>query len=142
MTMNVTAPTQPLPQPTGGIANAASAGQAPPGVVGLGYYIAIYGKLLAGSGSPSAASLPLPKALNGTQVSLGGLPMPLLYAASGQINGLVPQGLTPNKSYPLIVTTGTLQSAPVTLLVMSTNYSQASTRWTRRAPGRGLSPTP
>lgn len=106
-----------VPQPTGGIANAASAGQATPGVVGLGTYIAIYGKLLAGSGNPSAAVLPLPTILNGSQVSLGGQPMPLLYAASGQINGLVPQGLAPNNSYPLVVTAGTVQSAPVMLLV-------------------------
>ena len=43
--------------------------------------------------------------------------MPLLYAAAGQINGLVPQGLTPNNSYPLVVTTGAVQSVPVMLSV-------------------------
>jgi len=109
---------QPLPQPTSGIANAASASQAPPSVVSLGSYVAIYGTLLAGSGNPSAPSTPLPTTLNGTQISLGGLPMPLLYAASGQLNALVPQGLAPNRSYPLVVTTGTLQSAPVMLSVV------------------------
>jgi len=115
VTMNVSS--QPLPQPTGGIANAASAGQATSEVVGLGTYIAIYGKSLAGSGSPSAAAMPLPTTLNGTQVSLGGKPMPLLYASEGQINGLVPQELTPNNSYPLVVTIGTVQSVAVMLLV-------------------------
>jgi uncharacterized protein (TIGR03437 family) len=115
VTMNVSS--QALPQPTGGIANAASANQSTPEVVGLGTYIAIYGKLLAGSGSPSAGAMPLPTTLNGTQVSLGGIPMPLLYASGGQINGLVPQGLTPNNSYPLVVTMGTVQSVAVTLLV-------------------------
>jgi len=105
------------PQPTGGIANAASAGQATPGVVALGAYVAIYGANLAGGGSPFATALPLPTLLNGTQVTLGGLPMPLLYAASGQVNGLVPQGLMPGNSYPLVVTVGTVQSAPVALLV-------------------------
>jgi uncharacterized protein (TIGR03437 family) len=106
------------PQPTGGIANAASAGQATPSVVSLGSYVAIYGIALAGAGNPSATSLPLPFTLNGAQVSLGGLPMPLLYAGPTQINALVPLGLKPNASYPLIVTTGTTQSAPVPLTVM------------------------
>jgi uncharacterized protein (TIGR03437 family) len=106
------------PQPTGGIANAASAGQATPSVVSLGSYVAIYGTALAGSGNPAATSLPLPTLLNSAQVSLGGLPMPLLYASPGQINGLVPQGLKPNASYPLVVTVGGVPSPPVQLTVM------------------------
>jgi uncharacterized protein (TIGR03437 family) len=105
------------PQPTGGIANAASAGQATPSVVSPGAYVAIYGAGLAGAGNPSAATLPLPATLNGTQASLGGLPMPLLYAGPGQINALVPQGLKPNASYPLVVTVGSVPSAPVMLAV-------------------------
>jgi hypothetical protein len=40
---------QPNPQPTGGTANAASAGQAPPSVVAPGSYVAIYGAALAGN---------------------------------------------------------------------------------------------
>ena len=115
VTLNVTAP--PLPQPTGGIANAASASQATPSLVSPGSYVAIYGAALAGTGNPSAASLPLPATLNGTEVTLGGLPMPLLYASATQINALIPQSLTPNASYPLVVTTGLLQSAPVQLAV-------------------------
>ena len=115
VTLNITGP--PVPQPTGGIANAASANQATPSVVSPGSYVAIYGTALAGSGNPSATSLPLPIALNGAQVSLGGLPMPLLYASPTQINALIPQSLTPNTSYPLVVTLGSTQSAPVQLTV-------------------------
>ena len=115
VTFNVTA--QVLPAPTGGIANAASAGQATPSVVSLGSYIAIYGTQLAGTGTPLAANTPLPTTLNGTSMTLGGLPMPLLYAASGQVDALVPQGLKPSNSYPLVVTTGQLQSLPVMLIV-------------------------
>jgi uncharacterized protein (TIGR03437 family) len=106
------------PQANGGIANAASAGQAPPSVVSLGSYVAIYGTALAGPGNPSASSLPLPTTLNGAQVSLGGLPMPLLYASPVQINGLVPQGLQPNSSYPLVVTVGGVPGAAVQLKVL------------------------
>ncbi len=104
------------PQPTG-VANAASAGQATPQVVAPGSYVAIYGTALAGNGSPSATSLPLPTTLNGTQLLLGGIPMPLLYASPGQVNALVPQELAPNATYPLVVVTGTTQSVPVALTV-------------------------
>src|SRR6185437_13790257 len=105
------------PQPTG-IANAASAGQAIPSVVAPGSYVAIYGTNLAGPGNPNAiAGQPLPTMLNGAQLTLGGLPLPLLYASSGQVNAVIPQGIAPNATYPLIVVNGTSQSVPVPLTV-------------------------
>jgi uncharacterized protein (TIGR03437 family) len=100
-----------------GIVNAASSGGATPSVVSAGSYVAIYGTGLTATGNRSATSLPLPTTLNGTQVTLGGIAMPLLYASSGQVNGLVPQELGPNNSYPLIVNNGTAQTAPVMVLV-------------------------
>jgi uncharacterized protein (TIGR03437 family) len=100
-----------------GVVNAASSAQAMAGIVSPGSYVAIYGTRLAGNGSPSATSLPLPTTLNGTQVTLGGLPMPLLYASAGQLNALVPQGLAPNAEYPLAVVRGSTQSVPVPLTV-------------------------
>jgi uncharacterized protein (TIGR03437 family) len=116
-TFNVTAGPA-IPQPTGGIANAASAGAATPSVVSIGSYVAIYGHALAGNNNPSATTLPLPASLNGTQATLGGLSMPLLYAVSGQINALVPMGLKPGQSYPLVVTRDNIPSAPVSLTVL------------------------
>src|SRR6185312_114791 len=105
------------PQATG-IANAASAGQAIPSIVAPGSYVAIYGTNLAGNGNPNAtAGQPLPTTLNGAQLTLGGLPLPLLYAASGQVNAVIPQGIAPNATYPLIVVNGTSQSVPVPLTV-------------------------
>ncbi len=104
------------PQPAG-IANAASAGQAIPLVVAPGSYIAIYGgKLASGEGLP-ASSLPLPTTLNGTQVLLAGVPMPLLYAGGGQINALVPEDIAPNAAYPMVVIRGSARSVPVNLTV-------------------------
>jgi len=97
-----------------GIINASGFGQS--SVVAPGSYLAIYGAELAGSGTTSAASLPLPATLNGTQVTLGGIPMPLLYAAAGQINAIVPQTLTRGNSYPLVITSGHV-SDPVALVV-------------------------
>jgi uncharacterized protein (TIGR03437 family) len=105
-----------VPQATG-IANAASSGQATPSVVAAGSYMAIYGTGLSGAGNASASSLPLPTMLNGTQATMGGIPVPLLYASSGQVNGVVPQELGPNNSYPLVISNGTASTAPVMVLV-------------------------
>ena len=99
VTMNVGV----VPQVTG-IVNAATSGAATPFVVSPGGYVTIYGTQLSNPATNStAASLPLPTTLNGTQVTIGELPMPLLFASSGQINALVPQELGPNNSYPLVV---------------------------------------
>ena len=105
------------PQPTGGIANAASAGQAIASVVSPGSYVAIYGTALAGTGNPLATALPLPTTLNGTQATLCGVPMPLLYASPTQINALIPQSVGSGRTCPLVVIVGTVQSAPVQLTV-------------------------
>lgn len=107
------------PASVSGAVNAASEAQATPSVVSVGSYIAIYGTGLAGTASPSATSLPLPATLNGTQVTLGGIAMPLLYAGSGQINALVPQELAPNNAYSMQIldASGTLKALPVSLLV-------------------------
>jgi uncharacterized protein (TIGR03437 family) len=111
------APETAAPQPNG-IVNAASAGQAIPQVVAPGSYVAIYGTNLAGSGNPNpTAGQPLPTTLNGAQLTLGGLPLPLLYASPSQVNAVIPQGIAPNAAYPLVVVNGTTQSVPVPLTV-------------------------
>src|SRR6185437_5858888 len=71
----------------------------------------------AGNDSLLASTIPLPTSLNGTQLFLGGIPMPLSYAASGQVNALIPEGIAPNASYPLVVVRGMAQSVPVSLTV-------------------------
>jgi uncharacterized protein (TIGR03437 family) len=101
----------------GGVVNAASAAQAVPQVVTPGSYVAIYGTALAGPDEPRATSLPLLTTLNGTQLLVGGIPMPLLYAGAGQVNALIPKGLAPNATYPLIVARGATRSVPVPISV-------------------------
>ena len=103
------------PSPTGGIANAASAGQATPSVVSPGSYIAIYGNGLAGNGDPSAKSLPLPTTLNGASATLCGVPMPLLYASATQINAIAPQVPAGSLQCPLVVSVNGQASASVQL---------------------------
>jgi uncharacterized protein (TIGR03437 family) len=61
--------------------------------------------------------VPLPTMLNTSTVTIGGVPMPLLYASSGQINGIVPQDLGPNNSYPLVVSYQSGTAAPVMVQV-------------------------
>jgi len=115
--VDLTVNSNPLPSPTGGIVNAAGGSQATASVVSPGSYVAIYGAALADSGNPNATSLPLPTTLNGAQVSLCNVPMPLLYASASQINALIPQGLSPNASCSLVVSRGTVQSTPVSLII-------------------------
>jgi uncharacterized protein (TIGR03437 family) len=79
--------------------------------------VAIYGIYLASDGSPSATIVPLPMNLNDTQLLLGDQPLRLSYAAPGQVNGLIPQKLNPNASFPLTVVRGSTRSVPVPVTV-------------------------
>ena len=99
------------------VVNAASGAQATPQVVTPGGYIAIYGTSLASNEAPLATTIPLPGTLNGTQFFLGGKPLPLLYAGSGQVNALIPQNLNPNTSYQLVIQRGSTLSVPAFLTV-------------------------
>jgi uncharacterized protein (TIGR03437 family) len=98
------------------VVNAAIAGQGTAFEVSAGSYITIYGTGLAGNANPSPSRLPLPTQLNGTQVTIGGIAMPLTYASSSQVNGIVPQELGPNNSYELVVNGGAFP-APVEVLL-------------------------
>ncbi len=75
----------------GGVVNAASyANLAGPGhALGRGSIASISGKDLSSSAA-LAGSYPLPTKLNGTAVTVGGLPAPLFYVAKDQINFQVP----------------------------------------------------
>jgi uncharacterized protein (TIGR03437 family) len=105
-------------QPRGAV-NAASFQTAAEGVVVPGGYVAIFGIYLATDGSPSATTLPLPMNLNDTQLLLGDQPLHLSYASPGQVNGLIPQNLNSNASFPLIVQRGSTRSVPVPVTVAS-----------------------
>jgi len=100
-----------------GVVNAASSAQATPQIVTPGGYVAIYGTSLASNEAPLATTIPLPGTLDGTQLFLGGKPLPLLYAGSGQVNALIPQNLNPNTSYQLVIQRGSTLSVPAFLTV-------------------------
>jgi len=61
--------------------------------VAPGALVAIFGSGLA-TATASAAGLPLPTSLNGTQVLMNGIPMPLFFVSAGQINAQVPWNIS------------------------------------------------
>jgi uncharacterized protein (TIGR03437 family) len=81
-----------------------------------GAFASIYGVHL--SGGPNAAlALPLATQLGGTQVVLGGRPLPLQYAGNGQVNAIIPYDIPPNSTQQLIVTNGPALSVPLPVVV-------------------------
>jgi uncharacterized protein (TIGR03437 family) len=101
-----------------GIVNAASLVHNAP--VSPGEFISIFGSNLAPSASGSN-SLPLATTLAGTQVLLGGQPLPLDYVSPRQINAVVPYGTSVNGIQQLLVRQNGMYSLPETVVVATTN---------------------
>jgi uncharacterized protein (TIGR03437 family) len=80
-----------------------------------GVLISIFGSGLASSST--SGTTPLPTDLAGTQVTLGGQALPLLYASDGQVNAQVPYDLSVNTELQLQVKRGTSLSVPQSLTV-------------------------
>lgn len=94
-----------------GVANAASgplAGRIAPAEV-----ISIYGPHIGPATAVVAAPMKgfYPTTLGGVQVTIGGLPAPLLYASDGQINAVVPIEVNPQGSSTIQVTNGMSSTA-------------------------------
>jgi uncharacterized protein (TIGR03437 family) len=99
----------------------ASTGPPAPKVFGI---VSAAGGLLAGRFSPAevisiygphigpatavtpSVSATYPFTLAGVQVTIGGLPAPLLYVSDGQINAVVPMGVTPETAATVQITNG------------------------------------
>jgi uncharacterized protein (TIGR03437 family) len=115
--VNVTvlpANTNSAPQPTGTL-NGASFDVSHPGLVVPGGYVSIYGSRMADSALQGGA--PLQPNLGGTELLLGGQPLPLLYVTPGQVNGLIPQGVPVGTQIQLTVQRDTTGSVPVSAYV-------------------------
>jgi len=67
------------------------------GPVAPGSLISVYGQRLAYA-TCSAGSLPLPIALGGASVTVGGRTVPLMYVSATQLNGQLPSDLPPGRS--------------------------------------------
>lgn len=84
-----------------GIVNAASFARFTP--LAPGSIFSLFGRNLA-TARAEASGFPLPRELGEASVTLGGLPVPLFYADSGQVNGQVPLELAPGTMASLLVT--------------------------------------
>lgn len=99
------------PQPVinpGGTVSAATSSQT---VLSPGSLISIYGSQLA-QGEAQASSVPLPKSLAGSTILLAGRQAPLFFASSGQINAVVPYGISVNTSQQVSVSRNNAISVP------------------------------
>jgi hypothetical protein len=96
----------------GGIVNAASGAS----TIAPGAFIAIYGADF-GATTSVASGYPFPALLGGTQVLLGGEPLPLYFTSSGQIDAIVPYDIAPNSMQQVIVQNGAASSQPQTVAV-------------------------
>lgn len=108
---------EPSPLPVveaGAVRNAASfeAGNR----VSPGGLISIFGRQLA-EGSGAVGGVPFPTQLENTEVVLAGVPLPLLFAADGQINAQAPFNLPLNRQVQMLVKRGNALSVEERLSV-------------------------
>lgn len=96
----------------GGTLNAFGASLGAP--LGPGSIVQIYGSNLAAQPN-TATALPLPDALGGTKVIIGGKSAPLYFASATQINAQVPIDLKPNQQYQILVSANGALSTPDTI---------------------------
>jgi uncharacterized protein (TIGR03437 family) len=82
--------------------------------VTVGGIATIFGYSLA-SAVASAAAVPLPTSLGGTQVTIGGIGVPLLYVSPSQINLQIPWELAGQAQATVVVTTGVGSSTAATV---------------------------
>jgi uncharacterized protein (TIGR03437 family) len=97
----------------GGTVNAASIVVAP---IAPGSFFSIFGSNLAAA-LTSQNTFPYPITLGGTQVFLGGEPLPLEVTAGGQINAIIPYDAAVNGMQQLIVQRNGMDSMPETVLL-------------------------
>ena len=98
----------------GGIVHAASFETGVP--IAPGSLITIYGSKLADR-EGSAPGIPLPSSLNGTEVTLGNRPLPLLFTSDGQLNAQVPYDVPVDTQHQILVKRGDAIAVPETLNV-------------------------
>jgi uncharacterized protein (TIGR03437 family) len=84
--------------------------------VAPGTIIQIYGQTFSES-TGQAAAIPLPTTVGDTSISIGGIPAPLFYVSSSQINAQVPFDLKPGRQVEVVVNRKGVLSAAETLQV-------------------------
>jgi len=98
----------------GGIVSAASLSPRTP--LAPGSIVSIFGARLS-EGQSLATRLPLETQLAGTLVTIGGRPLPLLFASEGQINAMLPFDVPVNTRHQLIVRRGGSYTVPEAVVI-------------------------
>ena len=93
--------------------------------LGQGTILQIYGSNL-GASAAVPSTLPLPIKLNGTEVIIGGIPAPLYFVSSSQIDAQLPIELTPGNNYQVIVNANGALSTPGTIQITAATPGAAA----------------
>ncbi len=97
--------------------------------VAPGTVVQIYGTAFTTAGTTGSGSLvngQLVTTLNGVSVSVGGVPAPLYYVSSGQINAQLPLELQAGQQYQMLVNVNGFYSNPVTISTTAAQPGLAS----------------
>jgi uncharacterized protein (TIGR03437 family) len=112
VTVRLTVGTAGPPPPTVGSV-VSTATYIPKAAVSPGMIVAIFGTNMTNAGGLyGASSLPLPRELGGTSVTIGTELLPLIIVTPGQINAILPLDLPVNTALPLVVTHSNAISVP------------------------------
>jgi uncharacterized protein (TIGR03437 family) len=128
---------RPVINPQGVVNGASFAGADQPGwAVAPGSIASLFGRDLAPV-ARQADALPLPRSLEGTSVTVLGVPAPLFYVSPTQINFQVPRNLpaASGPGVPIVVTTAAGASDPVLIPVKSSAVGIFTQGW--RGCGQG-----
>jgi uncharacterized protein (TIGR03437 family) len=93
----------------GAVVDAASFAQGQPVVAGS--LVSIFGTNLAAS-TAAASTVPLSTSLNNVTVTFNGMPAPILFVSSGQLNVQAPWGLGTDGTATMVITNAAGRSAP------------------------------
>ncbi|HEV8145856.1 MAG TPA: hypothetical protein VGP79_05730 [Bryobacteraceae bacterium] len=116
----------------GGVVDAASFNAA--STPSPGQIVSVFGGQFA-SGLTSAAALPLPIDLQGTGLVIGGRSVPLILVSPGQINAVLPYGLTTTSPTQMVAIRGNTISTPVPVSVVAGAPGVFATDGTGRGQG-------
>lgn len=86
------------------------------GALAPGTIASVYGSGL-GSVSSVTTAAPLPTIYSGTQIFVGGNPVPLYYVSPGQVNIQIPFELAPNQKYPVLAIFNNVPAIPDSITV-------------------------
>jgi uncharacterized protein (TIGR03437 family) len=117
-TINVTYTLSSLPTPV--VSTIWNAASLQPGPVAAGELITLKGSNL-GPGTPITSAITpgttLPTQVVGTQVTFDGIPAPLLYVSSVQVNTIVPYGIAGRVQTQMVITVNGVSAPPIALRV-------------------------